>query len=58
MKKFIKPEIEIIEFDCADVIATSGDPKLAGFKSPAVEDDTSKSLDKYYGDVSWNGTMQ
>lgn len=23
-KKFEKPEIEIIEFDCADVIATSG----------------------------------
>ena len=54
MKKYIKPEIEIIKIDCADVIATSGDPKLAGFKSPAVEDDTLKSLNQEYGKLGWN----
>ena len=53
-KKFEKPEIEIIKIDCSDVIATSGDSKLAGFKSPAVEDDTLKSLNKDYGGIGWN----
>ena len=58
MKKLMRPEMDFIKFSAEDVITTSGDSKLAGFKSPAVEDDTSKSLNQDYGDVSWNGTMQ
>ena len=58
MKKFMRPEMNFIKFSAEDVITTSGDSKLDGFKSPAVEDDTSKSLNKDYGEVSWNGTMQ
>ena len=62
MKKIMIPEMDFIEFSAEDVITTSGDSnggsKLEGFESPAVNDDTSKSLNKDYGEVFWYGTMQ
>ena len=62
MKKMMRPEMDFIKFSSEDVITTSGDSnggsKLEGFVTPAVEDDTSKSLNKDYGEVFWNGTMQ
>ncbi len=58
MKKMMKPEMDFIKFSAEDVITTSGGSKLAGFETPAVEDDTSKSLNKDYGEVFWYGTMQ
>lgn len=58
MKKYMRPEMDFVKFSAEDVITTSGDSKLDGFKSPAVEDDTLKSLDEGYGDVFWNGMIQ
>ena len=58
MKKLMRPEMDFIKFSAEDVITTSGGSKLAGYKSPAVDDDTLKSLNKDYGEVFWNGTLQ
>ena len=58
MKKLMRPEMDFIKFSAEDVITTSGGSKLDGFETPAVEDDTKKSLNQDYGEVFWNGTIQ
>ena len=53
MKKYNKPEIELIKIDCADVIATSGS-KLDLNSGSMAADDTGKSTTNEYGGLSFN----
>ena len=58
MKKFIKPELELIEFEEKDVIVTSGGqiPLNGGPETPPDEKSPAKSTD--WTKLGWNNTPQ
>ena len=60
MKKLFKPEIEIVEFGTADVIATSvpvpGEKAKYVFKSKELQQGANET--KTFAGLTWNNTLQ
>ena len=59
MKKYNKPEIELIEIDPADVIATSGDYDTFTFNPAGTSTTTGNAHDATgYGGLGFNNEIQ
>ena len=59
MKKFEKPEIELVRFDAEDIITTSADPNKVPLDDkgrPVVPETDDPSLSTDFHNVSWNFT--